>query len=146
MAAFESDFDAEKVDPKVSLEPIPAGSYLAVITASEVKDNSKGTGTYHEFTLEVIDGDHKGRKLWSRLNLNNPSQEAVAIARAELSAICRAVGVMRPTDSTQLHNIPLTVKVGLEKRKDTGDLTNVVKGYSAQENKAATVKKPWAKK
>lgn len=152
MAAFDGGFDATAVDPKAALDPIPAANYTVVIVDSEEKPNAKGTGSYHQFTLEVIDGEHKGRKLWSRLNLNNPNAEAVKIARAELSAICRAVGVMKVNDSCDLHNLPMMVKVGLEKRKDTGELTNVVKGYLPKNAKpvnngaAAPATAPWKRK
>ncbi len=154
MAAFDDGgFDAENVDPKKALDPIPAGEYVAVITESEEKPNSKGTGSYHQFTLEVVEGDYKGRKLWERLNLKNPSDEAVGIARATLSAMCRAAGVMKPNDSTDLHNLPMKVKVGIQKRKDTGELTNQIKGYipkdqAASSNKPAEAPKtaPWKKK
>lgn len=149
MAAFEQGFDAEQVEPAKALDPIPAGEYVCVITDSEEKENSKKTGSYVQFTLEVIEGDHKGRKQYSRLNLNNPNDQAVSIARAELAAICRAVGVMKPKDSADLHNLKLKVKVGLERRKDTGELTNVVKGFSpceATAPKAAPAAPPWKRK
>lgn len=152
MAAFEGGFDAEQVDPKKALDPIPAGEYVAVIVESEEKENSKGTGSYHQFTFEVTEGDYKGRKLWARLNLKNPSDEAVGIARAELSAMCRAAGVMKPSDSTDLHNLPMKIKVGLQPRKDTKELTNVIKGYIPREaaspsnSKPAPTTPPWKKK
>jgi hypothetical protein len=50
----------------------------------------------------------------------------VQIARAELSAICRAVGVMAPKDSVELHNLPVTVHVRCKKRQDTGEIGNEV--------------------
>lgn len=154
MAAFDGGFDATVVDPKAALDPVPAGNYIAVITESEEKPNSKGTGTYHQFTIEIVEGEHKGRKVWARLNLNNPNADAVKIARAELSAICRAVGVMKVNDSVDLHNLPMTVKVGLEKRKDTGELSNVVKGYLPKDSAKPTngngatapATAPWKKK
>ena len=39
---------------------------------------------------------------------------AVKIARAELSAICRAVGVMAPNDSVELHDLPLVMRYTLD--------------------------------
>ncbi len=36
---------------------------------------------------------------------------------------------MAPKDSVELHNLPLLIKVGHKKRDDTGELTNVIKGY-----------------
>jgi hypothetical protein len=61
----------------------------------------------------------------------------VKIARGNLSALCRAIGVMQPRDSVELHNIPLVVTVKLKKREDTGDLANEVKGYAKKEVAAA---------
>lgn len=144
MASFgtQTDFDANDVEPASPRGPIPAGDYVAVIVESEEKPTSKGNGSYLQFTFEVVDGEQKGSKLWSRLNLNNPSDVAVGIARAELSAICRAVGVMKPHDSTDLHNLPLVVKVAVKKRADTGELTNEVKGYKAKGGQAAPAAAP----
>ncbi|MBP7748462.1 MAG: DUF669 domain-containing protein [Phycisphaerae bacterium] len=132
-------FDAGAVDPNFAFDPVPAGKYTAVITASEMKPTKKGTGQYLELTFQIIEGEHKGRNLWARLNLDNPDATAVKIARAELSAICRAVGVLAPQDSVELHNLPLTVKVGVKNRDDTGEPTNVIKGY---EKKGAAAARP----
>jgi hypothetical protein len=126
-------FDANQVEPATDFEPVPAGKYLAVITDSEMKPNKAGTGHYLQLTFEILDGPCKGRRLWSRLNLDNPNAMAVQIARAELSAVCRAVGVLAPNDSADLHNLPLVVHVKCRKRDDTGEITNEIKGYSKKE-------------
>ncbi|MEQ8785105.1 MAG: DUF669 domain-containing protein [Pirellulaceae bacterium] len=131
-------FDANTVEPTTDFDAIPAGKYLAVITESEWKPNKAGTGTYLQFTLQILDGDYKGRFVWARLNLDNPNATAVKIARAELSAICRAVGVMQPKDSVELHNLPLVISVKCRKRPDTGEIQNELKGYFKKE--AATGK------
>ena len=123
------NFDANEVEPSSPLDPIPDGNYLAVVTASEVKPTKSGTGSYLQLTFEVIEGDYKSRLLWTRLNLENPNATAVQIARQELSAICRAVGVMKPQESQELHDLPLIVDVRSKKRSDSNELTNVVKGY-----------------
>lgn len=141
-------FNAAEVEPSKGFEPLPAGKYTAAITESEEKETQAGTGSYHALTFEILDGEFKGRKLWENLNLNNPSAEAVAIARASLSAICRAVNVLTPSDTVELHNIPMTITVGLSKRKDTGEMQNRIKGYEAKGAAGATSaaggpKKPW---
>lgn len=128
------NFDASQVDPGTPFDPIPAGKYLAVITESEMKATKSGTGQYLELVFEILEGEHKGRKLWARLNLNHPNQTTVKIARAELSAICRAVGVLAPNDSCELHNLPLTLRVKVKKRDDTGDITNEIAGYAKKED------------
>ena len=74
------------------------------------------------------------------------------IARAELSAICRATGVMQPKDSIELHNLPLLLTVKCKKREDTGDITNEVKGYAKKEaatgqpQQATSQTPPWARR
>jgi len=132
-------FDASQVEPTASFEAIPAGKYVAAITESEMKATKNGAGSYLQMTFTVLEGEYRNRVLWARLNLNNPNATAVKIARSELSALCRAVGVMQPRDSVELHNIPLLISVKVKKREDTGELTNEVKGF---EPKSAAAGKP----
>lgn len=129
-------FDAEQVEPARVFEPLPAGKYPAVITDSEWKRTKSGNGRYLQFAFQVIEGPHKGRILWARLNLENHNATTVEIAQAELSAICRAVGVMRPRDSVELQNLPLLLNVACKKRQDTGGITNEIAGYEAKPNAA----------
>lgn len=144
-------FDAHQVEPATAFEAIPSGKYLAAITESEFKPTKNGAGKYLQLTFQLLEGAHKGRILWSRLNLENANETAVKIARSELSAVCRAVGVMAPKDSLELHNIPLTVNVRVKKRPDTGELTNEIKGYEAkqvapaQPAQVAASTPPWAR-
>jgi len=141
-------FDANQVEP-TSFDPLPAGKYLAVITESEMRPTKKGAGQFLNLTFEIIEGESKGRKVWARLNLKNPNPQAEQIARGQLSALCRAVGVMTPRDSVELHNLPLLVTVKLKKRDDTGDLQNEISGFSKKETaagqpqQAATSTPPW---
>ena len=122
-------FNAMNVEPHQFFEPVPAGNYLATITASEMKPTEKGDGSYLELEFAVVDGEFKGRKVWDRLCINHPNVLTQKIAQGKLSAICRAVGVMQPIDSVELHNIPLVIVVRCKKREDTGEITNEVKNY-----------------
>ena len=136
-------FDAEVIEPMGDFTPIPKGEYLAIAIDSEFKPTKSGTGEFLQFCWELVsDGDYKSRKLWSRLNLKNASDSAVKIAQAELSSICRACGKLRPTDSNELHNIPVLLKVDLEERSDKpGDFRNVIKGYSPANGVTTTTTK-----
>jgi hypothetical protein len=124
-----SGFNANEVAPAAPREPVPEGKYVAVIIHSEVKATRTNTGSFLELTFEIIDGPHTGRTLKARLNLDNPNAQAVQIARAELSAVCRAVGVLTPEDSTELHQLPLFILVKVIKRRDNGEPTNEIGGY-----------------
>ena len=87
-------FDANKVEPRAVMEAIPAGKYLAMITASELKANKAKTGQYLELVFTVLEGEYQNRKLWSRLNISHQNEVAMRIAQSDLSALCRAVGVL----------------------------------------------------
>ena len=145
---MELNFDAESVEPG-SFEPIPAGEYPAIIIASEEKETKAGTGHYLMLTFQIIEGNYKDRQLWARLNLDNPNSKAVQIARGELSSICRAVNVMKPKTSMELHNLPLGIKVTIKNRSDTGEPSNEIKGYRSMGGATPppateTATAPWA--
>lgn len=131
-------FDANQIEPASDFEPIPSGIYPAVINESEMKPTKAGTGEYLQLTFQVIEGEYKNRLLWARLNLNNPNATAVKIAKAELSALCRATGIMSPSDSAELHNLPLMIHVRCKRRKDTDEIVNEVKGFSKKETQTVS--------
>jgi hypothetical protein len=120
---YEDDF--------MDFEPIPAGKYPMAITASELKPTKAGDGSYLELELTVVDGEFEGRKVWDRLCINHPKEQTQTIARGKLSTICKAVGIISPQDSCELHNIPLLVKVKQKKREDNDEMTNEVSQYAA---------------
>lgn len=125
-----SGFDASLIDPATPRTgPVPPGEYVAEIVHSEEKAVKSGNGgMYLELTFQITEGEHERRKVWSRLNLKNPSERTVAIAQAELSAICRAVGVLRPGPSSDLHHRPLVIKV-IQSVGMNGEPINEIKGY-----------------
>lgn len=131
------NFNATEISPATTLEAIPAGRYQVVITDSELKMTKNGSGSYLELTFEIISGEYTKRRLWSRLNIQNSNPTAVEIAQRELSAICHAVEVLQPQDSSELHNRPLTVMVRCVKNPETGELQNEIKGYAAPARTAA---------
>ena len=139
--AFLGNIDLNDVKPADNFEPLPAGKYTCVISSSEMKATKAGTGEYLQLTLTVIDGEYEHRKLFDRLNLNNPNQTAVDIAKRTLASIGHAVGVWPPQDSSELHDIPLEVKVEVETERDPVSkvitrTSNIIKGYSAIGDKA----------
>ena len=135
-------FDAREVEPMDEFQPIPAGKYIAAITGSEMKPTKSGTGSYLEFVFQILEGEFKGRQLWARLNLANPNDLAVKMARAELAAICQSVGILTPRDSTELHDLPLEVTVKLKRREDNGEMTNEVKSYGRKPAPGQTPQAP----
>jgi len=136
------NFDASQVDPSVPFEAIPSDKYFVEISGSQVKATKAGDGSYLELEYTVLEGDYRGRKVWDRLCLNHSSQKTVEIARANLSAVCHAVGILKPRDSNELHHIPLVITVKLKKDDTTDNIYNEVKGYAKRESLVAQTPPP----
>lgn len=121
-------FDADQVEPNKDFEVVPADRYEVVILESEWQPNKAGTGKFIKLSMQIVSGPHAGKPLYDRLNLDNPSEKAVQIAKGTLSSICRAVNVPRPKDTSELHNLPLIARVDREEY-EPGKWSNPVKAY-----------------
>jgi len=127
----ELNFNANEHEPQ-SFDVLPPGEYEVCITGSQMKPTKTG-GEMLELTLQILSGEYQNRKLWDRLNLVNSNPEAVKIANGTLSSICRAVGVLTPKDSSELHNKPLIAKIAIQKATEKYDESNKVKAYKPRE-------------
>lgn len=123
-------FDASTVPEQTDFSAVPRGQYVLVATASEMKPTKAGNGQFLNVTCEVLDGQYKGRKLWARMNLVNPNATAVQIGQQELGALCRAVGIIKPNDSSELHNKPFLATVDIEVG-DRNRENNIITKYEA---------------
>lgn len=113
------DFDVSSVEPAVNTyELLPRGRYLAMIINSDIRDTKAGDGTYVEWTFEVMEGPHKGRRLWERMNFRNKNQTTEQIAKRNLAALSIACGFPDHVGETEeLHNIPIFIEVIREMRR-----------------------------
>jgi hypothetical protein len=111
-----------------SYGPLPPGDYEMMITASANKPTKSGNGEYLELEMQVISGEHSGRRYWERLNLNNPSQQTVKIAQEQLARLLIAMHLDRIEDTREMHDIPFIAEVGLDKKDDS---KNVIWNYRA---------------
>lgn len=136
MADIGEDFDAETTEPTVGFDLIPAGEYEAMIIESEKKDTNAKDGQYIALTFQILGPTHAGRNLWHNLNLWNKNPQAVQISRGNLSAIGRAVGVLKIRETSQLHNLPMLIRVGQKRRKDNGEMQNVINTWKPKDGMA----------
>ena len=118
------NFDAS-TEATSSFDVLPAGEYDAIICGSELKSTKDGKGKYLNLELQVLNGPCQNRKIFDKLNLINNNPMAVQIARGTLSSICRAIGVMTPKDSSELHNKPLRIKVTVKNDEEYGEKNNI---------------------
>lgn len=82
-------------EERSDFEPIPKGRYCAIISEAEWKDTARG-GKRLAITLDLLDPPYANRKVWDSLNVECPgSEKAEQIARAQLTRLCKAVGLTR---------------------------------------------------
>ena len=138
-------FDATQFAPAIigtgQLPVSDSHGWPVVIVSSEVKPTKSGTGGYIEFLLQIIEGEHEGDTGAYRVNLFNPSEEAKQIAQRQMSALCYVTGVLKPTDTAQLHNKPFRAIVGLQKNLKEGENYTEVKGVKDIEGDNPSPKK-----
>ena len=121
MAQF--DFDPAMYQARENLEALPPGWYPAIITESEVVENSKKNGFLLNLNFKVIDGPHLNRVIKKNYNIQNPSEVAVEIAKQDIKSICACVGVFaRIGDSQALHNLPLQIRLVKKPDSDYNDI------------------------
>lgn len=119
--------DVSGIAPDAGFEVLPAGWYNVAIDESEMKPTKDGSGSYLNLRFNILDGQYHGRKLFHRLNLNNANAIAKEIAFKQLSAIGHAVGVLNIQDSSQLHGLPMKIRVKIRagdgQYDDSNDVT-----------------------
>jgi hypothetical protein len=130
MAQF--NFDTNNAPKRESnYELLPAGWYTAQVTESEIVPLKSGLGQALKLTFEVLSDGHRNRKVWARLNIQHRgSPEAERIANEQLRELCESVGIVRMSDTVELHNKPVQIKVKVRK-DDSGQYEdqNEVTGY-----------------
>lgn len=131
-------YTADHSQPEEKVGIVPAGEYSVIVAESDYKENSKGSGMILKLTWEVIDGPFKGRKIFENLSLEHSNPQAQIIAQKALNSICIALGMKGVEDSTQLHNKPMKIVVGVSPAKDGYDESNRVKQHLPYKSVAKT--------
>lgn len=116
---------------------MPAGWYPVAVDETEMKPTANGDGAYLNARLTVLDGPHKGSKVWHRFNIKNASEKAVEIGYKQLSALMHAVGVIKMEATEQLHNKPLFVKLKFVPAEGQYDSKNEITAFRKSNDEAA---------
>lgn len=132
MAFLGQTYQVKDIPEQDSFEPIPAGWYNARITEAEVKSTKAGTGSYIKVRYDITGPTHQGRVVYGNINLSNPNQQAEQIGIQQLGSLARAIGLEVISDSDQLINRDVQIKLSI--KKDTSGQyndSNDVKGFKA---------------
>jgi hypothetical protein len=128
MASFK--FDPSSVHAHAAAALLTPGAYDARIVEAELRPVRSGDGRALQVAFELTDPQHFGRIVWARLHIETCNEHVQQIARQELAALCRAVGVASLTDTRDLLHKHARITLGV-RRRDDGDTTNVVRAYAA---------------
>jgi len=160
------DFDTSNVQiSENDFKSLPAGEYIVMVTATDLKETARNPDNkYLKITMDVIDGKHKGRKVYENLNLwraNNTEndQTTVKIAEQKLTKLCHAAGVESFGRTEEFHNKPFEVTLRVTPATDKYGEGNAITKYArvggnniptanadgAQTTESAS-KYPWGKK
>lgn len=137
MAFLGQTIEVNTLPESTSYELLPVGWYAVTIVDAELKDTKDGTGQYISLRYSVSGPTHQGRTVYGNINIKNKSIKAEEIGRADLGSLMRAIGLPRVSDTDELLNGQLQIKVGIsEARTDpstgkTYEARNEVKGYKA---------------
>ena len=123
-------FDASNVPAHAAAALLAPGAYEARIIEADLRPVRSGDGRALQIAFELTDPQHCGRIVWARLHVETRNAHVQQIARQELAALCRAVGVASLTDTRDLLHKHARITLGI-RRRDDGDTTNVVRAYAA---------------
>lgn len=142
MADLGGVFDSLAPENQSERSVVPAGKYEVIAIASEVKPTNDGTGRYLNVQFQITKGEQQNRRIFHKFNLwlSPEKEKAINIAKGQFSEFCRAVGVLTPRDSSELHNKPCIIRVTAKDDPQYGPQNNV----SGFEAKAATAAAPVA--
>ncbi len=147
MAHLHESFDAEAKENNQANVLLPPGKYQVIATQTEMVKNKAGTGTLLKFTFEVIEGQHKGRKLWTQFNWTHPKEDVVRISRAQFSQLVKSCGLTVVNDSDELKDLPVVANVTIKKGSNGYSDSNEIKEFLpiVAGAKKVPAKKPAAK-
>ena len=113
MASFTGYDNTANTPPRDrSFELLPPSKFSAMVTNTELKDSRTPGGKILKVEYLITGPTHAGRKIFQNINVRNPNAQAEQIGQQELGDLKAAVGLTGVmTDTTQLHNIPLTIKL-----------------------------------
>lgn len=146
MASLGKVYNREEM-PVDDFAPIPAGVYTAIIESDEKKQSKKNPqNSYLNLKVRVVEGRYKNSVIFNMLNLWNDNPKAAKIAEVELGKIMDACKKPAAADSSELHNIPVKVKVAIQPGENGYNDKNIIKDWMSADAGDGTPSFPEDKK
>lgn len=140
MAQFS--FETESVEKRENnYTLLPPGWYTAQVVESDIVPLKRDpNGRALKLTIQILSEGYQGRKVFSQLNVRHSNPQTERIAQQQLRELCESIGISRMTDTSDLHNKPMQIKVKIRK-DDSGQYEdqNEVVAFKSAEGAAATL-------
>lgn len=126
-------FNSEEVND-VKFEPIAPGDYKAIIRETAIKINKAGNGRYINITYEIYDGNYKGRLVYGIYNIENPSDQSVAIGMSQLKEVSDAINKPKFDENSlyKLNGSKLMLQIGIDSKNP--EYNRIKKAYAFADN------------
>lgn len=139
MAKF--DWDNNDYDTPTDFAIIPEGTEVKLkCTEAEDKETSSG-GEMVAATFVIVEGEHKGRKIWQNFNTVNKSEKAQNFGRRMIAGWARACGKPNAKNTDELLEKPFWAKLGIEKGTGQYKDKNTIASYLMPEGASAPAPK-----
>lgn len=130
MVQLKEPFKASDHEPaSMGFDLLPDGDYDACITSSESMIAKSSGNEYVKLTFQILEGQYKNRLIWHNLILTAGSIEGQKKVDGIFTSLCNACGIDAVEDTSELHDIPITIKVKIEKGKDGYDDSNRITAF-----------------
>lgn len=116
-------------EPSTGFDLLPDDTYTLEIVESSYDANQDGDGMSLSLKAQVIGGDYDQRSYYIWMDLEHDDEKRQERGQRDFAALRRAVGVLNPQDTEELHFKPFQVKIGRYTSKKTGKTNNTVKEY-----------------
>ena len=115
--------------PATGNEAIPAGSAIAVMTKSELKETSAKNGsTSLHMWFTILDGEHVNKKMYVAENFQNTNPQAMEIGKGRISSVAVATGHPQGVqNSEEMHNKPFELHWGYDEPQGSWGAKNFIR-------------------
>jgi hypothetical protein len=102
---------------------------VCLVTELEDAESKNSPGNWMlAATIEIVEGEYKGMKVFTNYNLQNSNPTAERIGRAQLAGLCTAIGVIEPKSNSELLNKPFRATFG-KPQEFNGELQSRIQKY-----------------
>tara|TARA_R110002153_G_scaffold116690_2_gene260444 strand:+ start:1635 stop:2192 length:558 start_codon:yes stop_codon:yes gene_type:complete len=136
---------SEMPPPRADFELIPPGTYSAIISDCEFRNDGTSDGTNITLKIQITGPEHVGRIFFENLYVKHSNENRARIAQETLQKVCIAVGWEGPLlDTSLVENKPFNVKLDHETSKTNQKTYINVKSWQKYDPAApgATAAKP----